>query len=179
MRKGFSYVTFAEAPQLHRVVVSLACVDGCTADEIAQRTGTNAAYVERILEHPPVVEYIQALRDNIFLVRVQQIKGYHDLCKETIERAREAIKDPKVEVKELASMLGILLKHHPDGMFSKRFIDARHNPGAVENPHRKEMLERAQLLGVESVAPTLEAEFEVLPSVQESGLELEPVFGDF
>lgn len=156
--KHFEYKNYAQAPQNHRRVVAHACMDGMTPDLIASSLDMDVSYVKDILAHPPVAQQIDMLKNNVVSMQIKQYQGFHELAQKAIAKSIEMLEQPDVEIGEVTKLLGLVLKHHPDGMFAKKTVVS----GGGDGAYRREMLERAKELGVVSAQTVLDAEYNMV-----------------
>lgn len=80
---NYAYTTFLKAPKRHRDVATYAILDIDNAT-IAKETGLKRRSVEKILEHPPIRDYVSAAREQVALTKIDVNRRWLDLLDKAV-----------------------------------------------------------------------------------------------
>ena len=63
----YEWTDIKDAPVKHRLVCMYSLFDGITPEQIGSIVGLVPATVKRMLEHPPAAEYVNTMKDKLYL----------------------------------------------------------------------------------------------------------------
>lgn len=147
-RDTFGYDHIKDAPIRH-VAIARYIAAGVTEELICDRLGYRPEYLQKIVSHPVVSEYIQDLKILIQAGVMEQTIAMSEMRQKVIAALSEAVQDPDIKPAQLVSIAKLVFDHHPDKAFIKTTKQQVEHELGYDNSAIEQLKERARALGVE------------------------------
>lgn len=113
----FAYTDMNKAPEQHKTIAIQRAM-GMSTDDISISTGYPRPYVAKILNHPPAIEYSQAMKKALDNQVVQNVGKWSKILPKAIAKVEDSLGSKNERVALTAALE--YLDRHPSEMFVKR-----------------------------------------------------------
>ena len=115
----YDYTDWADAPPAHRDVIKLHFA-GASVEEISRLSGRGDQTIRRMLNHPPMVEYLAHLQHESMTGSTQNLAIVDEALGVLLRWALVAASDPDTPPTLKRDLLREFMDRHPDGHLMKQ-----------------------------------------------------------
>lgn len=122
---------------------------GVPIETISKTLGYRLPYIEKVLAHPPIMQYVEDIKTMIHGGVMEQTIALSEIRDKTIKLLHERIDNPDITTGQLLQVAKMAFEHHPDRAFVKTTKQQIEHDHGYDNSAIKGIKERAKALGIQ------------------------------